>query len=122
MAGHQSRIMYIEQKSGHNAGQAYIGKVSFSRSGRTLYYKDMAFASSDGRGIYGNYYGYDRQMWSSQTHAKLEDMASRGFLGEFWISGPKKDGNDRSYENVEVAIDEDVAEEYWKEIRGVKNV
>jgi len=37
----------------------------------------------------------------------------------YWISGPKKDGTDRYYwgKSAPVAIDEDVREEYWTEIR-----
>lgn len=43
-------------------------------------------------------------------------------LGEdYWISGCKKDGNDRLYgERLPVYIDEDVREEYWTEIRNLK--
>jgi len=38
----------------------------------------------------------------------------------FWISGPRKDGQDRLYSDSSalVEIDPDVAEEYWREIRG----
>jgi hypothetical protein len=39
---------------------------------------------------------------------------------EFWISGPRKDGQDRLYpESTQaVEVDADVAEEYWRDIRG----
>jgi len=37
---------------------------------------------------------------------------------EYWISGPRRDGQDRLYvSNIPVEIDEDVREEYWTEIR-----
>ena len=39
----------------------------------------------------------------------------------YWISGPRKDGQDRLYpqSTQPVEIDEDVREEYWRTIRGV---
>jgi hypothetical protein len=38
---------------------------------------------------------------------------------EYWVSGPKRDGTDRLYgERIPVAIDDDVREEYWTEVRG----
>ena len=37
---------------------------------------------------------------------------------EYWISGCKKDGTDRLYNEADpVEIDDDVREEYWTEIR-----
>jgi hypothetical protein len=37
---------------------------------------------------------------------------------EFWISGPRRDGNDRLYvSSLPVEIDDDVRDEYWTEIR-----
>jgi hypothetical protein len=37
----------------------------------------------------------------------------------YWISGPKRNGLDRLYgpSGLPVEIDEDVREEYWREIR-----
>jgi hypothetical protein len=95
----QSRIMYIENKSGGlSGGDARIGRVSFSKTGSTLYYKVLAFKSLKG-GYKANYY-------------ELETGE------EYWISGPKRNGTDRLYgERVPVLIDEDVREEYWTEIR-----
>lgn len=38
----------------------------------------------------------------------------------YWISGCKKDGSDRLYgERIPIQIDDDVREEYWKEIRNL---
>jgi hypothetical protein len=93
-----SRIMYIENKSrGLAGGDARIGRVSFSKTGSTIYYNDLAFKAF--RGSKANYY-------------ELETGE------EYWISGPKRDGEDRLYgERVPVLIDEEIREEYWTEIR-----
>jgi hypothetical protein len=38
----------------------------------------------------------------------------------YWISGPKRNGEDRLYvSNVPVEVDEDIQEEYWSSIRGL---
>src|SRR5205823_10851825 len=49
----KSRIMYIELKQAdHNDnGPARIGRVTFSKTGRTIYYKGKAFQSLKGSGI-----------------------------------------------------------------------
>lgn len=96
----KSRIMYIEDKSAGLTGPARIGRVRFSKTGRTLYYAGRSFQSLKGAGFKSNY----------------QDVET----GEqFWISGPRKDGDDRLYgEPVPVEIDEDVRDEYWTEIRG----
>ncbi len=91
--------MYIESKATGLTGEARIGRVSFSKTGRTLYYRGRAFQSLRGAGFKANYY----------------DIATGE---EYWISGPRKDGADRLYgEPVPVEIDEDVQEEYWTQIR-----
>jgi len=92
-----SKIMYIENKSEGISGDAVIGRVTFSKSGRTLIYKDRKFRSLKGKGFKANYY----------------DIATGE---EFWISGCKKDGTDRLYAGS-TKIDEDVKEEYWNTIR-----
>ena len=101
MPGKQTRIMYMELKSGQgDSGRARIGRVCFSHTGRTIYYKHQQFRSCGGQGIAGNYY----------------DVATGE---EYWISGPKKNGQDRHWAGSgPVEIDPDVAEEYWKEICG----
>jgi hypothetical protein len=93
------RIMYIECKAGSITGIARIGRVSFSKTGRTLYYRGYKFQSLKGEGFKSNYYNVD--------------------TGEdYWISGPKRKGGDRLYESAQpVEIDEDVREEYWRDIR-----
>lgn len=70
-------IKYIELKSGYNDnGPAWIGLVSFSKSGKTIYFNNKAFKSIGGNGIAGNYM----------------DIETRD---EYWISNPKKDMTDR---------------------------
>ncbi len=95
------RIMYIECKAGGLSGDARIGRVQFSKTGRTLKYGGRTFQSLKGHGFKANYYCVE--------------------TGEqYWISGPKRDGSDRLYgERVPVYIDEDVREEYWSDIRSL---
>jgi hypothetical protein len=102
MAGNKTRIMYIELKSGHgDCGPARIGRVSFSKSGKTIHYQGKSFRSCKGGGIGANYYDVETSE-------------------EYWISGPKKNGQDRHWAGSgSVAIDPDIAEEYWTTIRGV---
>lgn len=95
--GHKTRIMYIEDKSNGIIGNARIGRVTFSKTGRSLYYKGKTFKSLNGRGFKANYYDVETNE-------------------EYWISGCKKDGRDALYSN-NVEIDEDVYEEYWTQIR-----
>ncbi len=95
MAG-SPRILYVERKAG--AGEAWIGRVSFSKTGRTLYYRGKSFRSLGGTGIRGNY-------------VEVESGE------EYWISGCKRNGADRLRSRFPVHID-DVAEEYWATIRG----
>jgi hypothetical protein len=94
------RIMYIESKAQGLNGPARIGKVTFSKTGKSLHYGQLTFQSLKGSGFKANYY----------------DVAT----GEhYWISGPRKDGNDRLYaSSIPVEIDADVREEYWSAIRG----
>ena len=93
------RIMYIECKAGSLTGAARIGRVRFSKSGRTLYYRGQTFQSLKGAGFKSNFYCVE--------------------TGEdYWISGPKRRGGDRMYGSVlPVEIDEDVRIEYWRDIR-----
>jgi hypothetical protein len=91
--------MYIECKAGGLAGDARIGRVTFSKTGRTLYYRGQTFQSLKGAGFKSNYYCIE--------------------TGEdYWISGPKRRGGDALYDSsVPIEIDEDVRDEYWRKIR-----
>src|SRR4051812_23719600 len=99
----QTRVMYIENKADDLTGPTRIGRVSFSKTGRTLYYDGKSFQSLKGAGFKSNYYDIETGE-------------------EYWISGPRKDGADRLYgEPSPVDVDEDVREEYWTEIRGLSS-
>lgn len=89
----KTRIMYIELKSGHgDSGPAWIGRVSFSKTGRTIYYRGKTLQR--GNGIAGNHF----------------DVESGE---EYWVSGVKRDGHDRHPAGSgPVQIDDDVREEY----------
>lgn len=91
-----SRILYIEIKNGLT-GPARIGRVVFSKTGRTLRYREWSLQSLKGDGYKANYF----------------DTASGR---HFWVSGPRRDGADCLYPGV-VEIDDDVREEYWRTIR-----
>lgn len=95
----QSRVMYIELKSDGLRGEGRIGLVSFSKSGNTLYYKERVFKKAKGMPLKANYY----------DESSLED---------FWISNPRKDGNDSLFSSI-VEIDDDVRVEYWQKIRNL---
>lgn len=95
----KSRIMYMEPKGTKehtHSAPARIGKVTFSPSGKTLYYRGKTFRRYRG-GRCGNY---------------LEEETGE----EYWISGCKKKGGDRLFPGT-IEIDDDVREEYWTEIR-----
>lgn len=90
--------MYIEYKGKDGiVGPARIGLVSFSKSGKTIYYRNKKLRSLRGLGFKANYC----------------DVETGDY---YWISGCSKDGHDALY-NTDVQIDEDVREEYWTNIR-----
>lgn len=97
----QSRIMHIEHKGDALTGAAWIGRVSFSKTGRTVYYRDLCLQRLPNGGFKANHY----------------DVVS----GEqYWVSGPKRSGGDRLHgERVPVRVDDDVREEYWVDVRGL---
>jgi len=95
--------MYIENKSADNdagelLGAARIGRVTFSKTGRSIYYNGRAFQSLKGYGFKANYYDVENN-------------------DQYWISGPRKDGEDGLYGYRPTPIDDDVREEYWTVIR-----
>lgn len=100
MSAKKTRIMYIEDKSEGLNGPARIGRVTFSKSGQSIHYAGRTFEKLSGYGFKANHF----------------DVESGAHL---WISGPRKDGADRLYAQsaMPVEIDEDVAEEYWREVR-----
>jgi len=91
--------MYIESKAGGLTGPARIGRVTFSKTGRSIYYKGKTFQSKKGSGFKSNYFEVETG-------------------DEYWISGPKRNGQDQLYAtNIPIEIDEDAREEYWSKIR-----
>ena len=99
MSTQKTRIMYIEDKSGGLNGPARIGRVTFSKTGRSVHYGGRTFQKM--KGYKDNYFDVDTG-------------------DEYWISGPRKDGRDRLYDGttMPVEIDDDVSTEYWRDIRG----
>ncbi len=93
--GKQSRVMYVENKEGDIDGySARIGWVRFSKSGRSVYYRNLTLAAIKGGGVSGNYY--------------CEETGE-----EYWVSGIKKRGSNTHWaESVKLHIDSDAAEEY----------
>jgi len=86
--------MYIEDKSEGLEGPARIGRVYFSKSGKTLYYRGRRFRSLKGQGFKANYYDVETG-------------------NEYWISGPRKDRSDGLYGGSNGAVvDDDVVKEY----------
>lgn len=69
----KSRIKYIEHKRDVGGGEARIGRVFYSKRGKTLRYRGKSFQSLRGRGFKAN----DFEVES---------------LGRYWISGCKRDG------------------------------
>ncbi len=92
----QSEIMYIEDKEGLT-GNGKICRVTFSKTGKTIYYDGKEFQSLKGSGYKSNYFEVNSGV-------------------EYWISRPRKDGNDTLYPGI-VQIDNNVREEYWVNIR-----
>jgi len=90
--------MYIESKPDGIIGVARIGRVTFSKTGRSMYYDGKEFL-------------------------KVKDGFKHNYIElnsglEYWISGCKKNGNDTLYSsNKPVGIDTDAQEEYWTIIR-----
>ncbi|MEK7264490.1 MAG: 1-deoxy-D-xylulose-5-phosphate synthase [Pseudomonadota bacterium] len=95
----KTRIMYIEDKSNGFNGDARIGRVTFSKTGRSLTYRGRTFQRTKS--------GYKYNYFDQESGDR------------FWITGPRKDGADRLYpqSSKPVEIDEDVAVEYWRDIR-----
>ncbi|MEM7312414.1 MAG: 1-deoxy-D-xylulose-5-phosphate synthase [Planctomycetota bacterium] len=100
MAGKKTRIMYVECKSsGTHCGGARICRVSFSNSGRTIYYGGLVLIRAGSTPNRGNYIDENTGL-------------------EYWVSGPKRNGRDRHWAGGgPVRIDQNVVDEYWRDIR-----
>lgn len=99
--GKTRRLMYIEAKSGAtDRGAARIGWVTFSKTGRSVYYQGKRYQRIKGGGADGNYF---------------DDETG----DEYWISGVKKSGTDRHWAGGgPVHVDEDAREAYEKLVAG----
>ena len=91
----KKRIMYIEHKTDQSdRGNAWIGKVEFSKTGQTVYFNGRAYKKIIRGGIYGNFYDLETG-------------------DEYWISGIKKNGQDRHWAGGgKVMVDKEIADEY----------
>lgn len=93
----KSEIKYIELKSGFSDnGPAWIGLASFSKSGKTIYFDGKAFQTLNGNGIAGNYFDIETG-------------------DEYWISGVKKNQNDRhKFGGGKIFVEKRILNEYLK--------
>jgi len=91
----RKEIKYLELKSGFSdSGPAWITEVEFSKSGQTIYFNDTALKKLKNSGIKSN-------------HFDIETGE------EYWISGVKKNGQDRHWiGGGKILIDEEIIEDY----------
>lgn len=87
----QSQIKYIELKTGYSDdGPAWIGRVEFSKSGKTIYFNGRAFK--------GNGHGFCTDLETKEI---------------YWISGVKKNGQDRHWAGKgKIMIDRKIVKDY----------
>ena len=93
--GKDRRVMYLESKAGTLGGaHARIGRVEFSKTGRTVYYRERSLKAIGGRGIRGNF---------------IDEESGE----EFWVSGVKVRGsNVHPSESSTAVVDDDARNEY----------
>ena len=98
----RTEIKYIELKTGYSDnGPAWIGKVAFSGSGRTMFFMDKAFQKKPG--YPGSYFDVE----TGET---------------YWISGIKKRGTNRHWAGGGIIqLDRTLADEYL-EATGQKEI
>jgi len=89
----KSELKYIELKSGYSDnGPAWIGKVEFSKSGKTVYFNGHAFKGNG--------------------HGVCSDIETREI---YWITGIKKNGQNRHWAgDGKIMIDRNVVDDYLK--------
>jgi hypothetical protein len=88
------RVMYVENKDGLIDGvHGRIGWVSFSKTGRTIYYRGRRLQK--GSGVRGNFFNVE----SGE---------------EYWVSGVKRRGSNAhpAEPGVSIEIDPDALDEY----------
>ena len=90
----KNNLVFVEHKGDYTpSNRAWIGKASYSKSGKTIYFDGKVF--NGGKGI-------------------VTELESGDY---YWISGVKKDGTDRHWTDNQprrnkILIDEEVVEEY----------
>ncbi len=97
--------MYIERKepsyeahSSMHGGYARIGRVTFSKTMKSIHYAGKTLIKTKS--------GYKYNYIDTENGDR------------YWISGCRIDGGDRLYgERVPIHIDDDVRVEYWTDIR-----
>lgn len=95
----KSRLMYIEKcTDGNHDGPAWIGRVRFSRTGETAYFNNKALGK--GNMLSGNH--FDRETGE-----------------EYWISGVKKNGQDRHRLGKGFVFGESAVLEEYLAFRGI---
>ena len=97
-----SMLRFVEFKSGFgDRGPAWIGRVGLSRSKTTVYFNGHALKRAKGGGVSGNYF----------------DIESGD---EYWVSGVKKNGEDRHWAGSgRILVEANAAQEYLA-FRGLK--
>lgn len=99
--GLKRRVLYIENKDGDLGGaQGRVGWVTFSKTGKSIYYRGRVLRKASGGGIRGNFF--------DETTGE-----------EYWISGVKKRGSNGHWaESVKIVVDDDAKDEY-KRIKSI---
>ena len=101
-AADNMELRYIELKTGWNDnGPARIGFVKESRSGKMVYFNDHAFQRHSGG--YSNYIDVETQE-------------------EYWISGVKKNGEDRHWAGGGIITIDEKAVDLYLSITGMKEL
>lgn len=87
----KTAIKYIELKTGYaDNGPAWIGKVGFSKSGKTIYFNNHA--------LKGNGHGVCRDIETGEI---------------YWVSGVKKNEENRHWAgNGKIMVDKEIVDEY----------
>jgi hypothetical protein len=98
-------VRYIELKSGHSDnGPAWIGYVTSSKTGRTLYFNGRGLMKLKGQ----------RRAESGGNYVDMETGES------FWVSGVKKNGEDRHWAGSGKVLIEAAAVSDYLKIIGAK--
>ena len=87
--------MYVEYHGGAehtDAGVAWTGWVTFSKTGRTVYTRGLRLKRTPGV--------------TCGNHVDLDTG------DKYWVSGPKRNGRDRLYGSAPVEVEPDAREEY----------